>query len=108
MQSHHSIEFMTKPLDNEHIRQLRGRSHALQPVVMIAGDGLTDNIRDAIDAALLAHELIKIRIRADRKQRAVITDQILQQTAAAKVMSIGQVLCIYRQRPDQGTPSRCN
>lgn len=90
---------MPKRLTNEQTRQLRGRCHALQPVVMIAGDGLTDNIRNAISEALLAHELIKIRIRADREQRDEIAAGILKDTGAEAVMRIGQVLCIYQRHP---------
>jgi len=90
---------MSKRLSNEQIRHLRGLCHALQPVVMIAADGLTDNIRNAISEALLAHELIKIRIRADRQQREDIAARILDHSGAEKVMSIGQVLCIYQRHP---------
>lgn len=92
---------MAKPLDNERIRLLRGKCHQLQPVVMIAGDGLTDNISHAISEALLTHELIKIRIRADREQRAAISERILQDTGAVKIMNIGQVLCVYKRHPEQ-------
>ena len=92
---------MSKPLSKEQRRQLKSRCHQLQPVVMIASDGLTDNIRSAISEALLAHELIKIRIRADRQQREDISKQILQATGAVRIMSIGQILCIYQPHPQQ-------
>ena len=92
---------MAKALHNEQIKQLRGQCHALQAVVMIAGDGLTDNIIHDIKQALLAHELIKIRIRADRVTRSTITARILQHTGAIQVMTIGQVLCIYQRHPEQ-------
>jgi len=92
---------MPKPLSKEQRKQLRSRCHQLQPVVMIANDGLTDNIRSAISEALLAHELIKIRIRADRQQRDNISTQILQATGATSIISIGQILCIYQPHPQQ-------
>ncbi len=91
---------MPKRLNNEQIKQLRGNCHALRPVVMIAADGLTDNVSAAIESALLSHELIKIRIRDERKQREQISDRILALTGAEKIMSIGQVFCIYRRHPD--------
>jgi len=42
-------------------KALRARAHQLEPVVMIGGKGLTDEVIAEIDRALTAHELIKVR-----------------------------------------------
>jgi RNA-binding protein len=99
-----SMVHMNRTLDKQDLRALRGRCHALQPVVMIADDGLTDNIAQAIETALDDHELIKVRIRTDREARADIAARILERTGAAQVMAIGQVLCLYRARPATPRP----
>ncbi len=83
------------------IKYLRGISHSISPVIMIADKGLTDNIMNDIDVALDRHELIKIRIRLDKEVRSQYTEQILQKTEAQKIHSIGQTLTIYRHNPDQ-------
>ena len=40
----------------------RAEAHHLDPVVMIGNDGLTPNVHKEIDAALIAHGLIKVRV----------------------------------------------
>ncbi|VAW34620.1 FIG004454: RNA binding protein [hydrothermal vent metagenome] len=86
---------------NKHaIKFLRGFSHDLKPVVMIADKGLTENVMHEINIALELHELIKIRIRMDRETRIEFTNEILQKTGAYKIHAIGQVLTIFLANPD--------
>lgn len=82
------------------IKYLRGISHHINPVVMIADKGLTENILNDIDIALDRHELIKIKIRLDREQRESIATDIIEQCKAYKIHSIGQTLTIFRANPD--------
>ena len=82
------------------IKYLRGISHHIKPVVMIADKGLTENVMHEIDIALDLHELIKIKIRMDKETRTEFIEEILKQTGASKVHSIGQALTIYRHNPD--------
>jgi len=86
---------------NKHvIKFLRGISHELNPVVMIADKGLTENVMTEINIALDRHELIKIKIRMDKETRTDFIEKIIQQTGAQKIHSIGQVLTIFRRNPD--------
>jgi RNA-binding protein len=80
-------------------KQLKAQAHALNPVVMIGQHGLTDAVSQEIDIALDAHELIKIKIkiRAEKQDRIVIRDQIIEQTRAELIQTIGQMIVIYRK-----------
>jgi RNA-binding protein len=82
------------------IKYLRGVSHDIKPVVMIADKGLTENVMNEIDIALDRHELIKIKIRQDRETRVKFEEQILKDTGATKIHSIGQTFTIFRENPD--------
>jgi len=87
---------------NKHaIKFLRGLSHDLRPVVMIADKGLTENVMHEIDIALELHELVKIKIRMDKETRTQFINQILEQTGATKIQSIGQTLTIFLQNPKE-------
>jgi len=56
-------------------KALRARAHKLEPVVMIGGKGLTDEVIAEIDRALSAHELIKVRAAGlEREARAAISE----------------------------------
>ena len=83
------------------IRKLRATAHKLNPVVMIGQAGLTTTVLTEIDSALNAHELIKVRIRAEKIERTQISQQICELTGAQLVQAIGQIVVIYRKNPDK-------
>jgi putative YhbY family RNA-binding protein len=81
-------------------KEHRAAAHHLEPVVMIGGDGLTDNIRAEADAALKAHGLIKIRVfNDDRKQRDEWLAALADQLDAAPIQHIGKLLVLWRPMP---------
>ena len=88
-------------LNNRQLRYLRGLTHKLNPVVMVGDKGLSENVLGEIKSALDLHELIKVRIRADRTLRRQWMDDITKQCGAEKVHGIGQVVCFYRRHPEK-------
>ncbi len=88
-----------KPLSKNAIKFLRGIAHETKPVVTIADKGITENILIEIDICLNQHELIKIKMRTDRDTRDQYTTQLLKETGAHMVQSIGQTLTIFRANP---------
>jgi len=81
-------------------RELRARAHALNPVVSIAENGLTDGVLKEIDINLTAHELIKVRVYGDsRDDRLAYLEKICNELDAAAVQHIGKLLVIFRPTP---------
>ena len=81
-------------------RFLRGRAHALKPIVQIGSTGLTEGVARETERALHDHELIKVRIRgADRAARDALFSELAQRTASELVHRIGHVGVLYRARP---------
>lgn len=82
-------------------RFLRGRGHSLQPGVQIGKEGLTDAIIQALDQALLDHELVKVRIGqnsvVERKQAA---RELAVLTGSEVAQVLGNTLLLYRARPE--------
>ena len=79
-------------------RELKTRVHALDPVVLIGGAGLSPAVLAEIDRALKSHELIKVRVNgADRLGRETILAEVCKQTGAQPVQHIGKVLVVFRQ-----------
>jgi len=78
-------------------RHLRGLGHHLKPVVWIGQHGLKESVIAEIELALDSHELIKVKIAADRETRAEIAAQICTQTGAEAIHSIGQMLILFRR-----------
>jgi RNA-binding protein len=79
---------------------LRARAHALNPVVIVGGDGLTAPVMAEIERNLLAHELIKVRIaEGDRDARESVLQSICSETRAEPVQHIGKILVVFREAP---------
>jgi RNA-binding protein len=86
-------------LSNSQKKYLRGLTHSLDPVVMVADKGLNENVMSEIELALTHHELIKVKLRSEREQRQAWIDQISQKTGAELIHQIGQVACYFRRNP---------
>ncbi len=84
---------------------LKGRAHALDPVVMIGAAGMTTAVLAEVHRALESHELIKIRVMTgDRHERDRLLEEICDTTGAAPVQHIGKVIVIFRERADEPAP----
>ena len=81
-------------------KYLRGAAHSYKPQVQIGKEGLSDNVVDAIDTALQAHELIKVKIAAERDQREQFVPIIEERLNCECVGTVGRMAILYRQHPD--------
>jgi RNA-binding protein len=79
------------------IRALRSEAHKLKPVVRIGNKGLTEAVHAEVDAALSSHELIKVKVVADRDERDGMIAELAEQSGALLVGSIGQICILYRE-----------
>ena len=83
-------------------RKLRAIGHNLKPVVTVAGNGLSDGVLAELNRALDDHELIKVKIVADREERREIVDAIDEFESTEIVQTIGGVARVFRpaREPD--------
>jgi len=81
-------------------QKLKGRAHELEPVVVVGGDGLSAAVISEIDRSLKSHELIKVRVNADRSGRDAMLKEICAKTGAQPVQHIGKILVLYRENPE--------
>ena len=87
------------PLSARHRRQLRALAHPLKAVVLLGQGGLSDSVVQAVDAALLDHELIKVQMRQPEDKHA--TAQALADTTGAALCGlVGHVVILYRPHPE--------
>jgi RNA-binding protein len=86
-------------LAENQLRFLRGKAHALKPLIMVGQSGLTDGVCAETDRALQDHELIKVRVRtATREQREQLLAALVARTGSELVHRIGHVAVLYRPR----------
>ncbi len=90
------------PLTQREKKHLRRLGHDLHPVIMIAGQGLKPTVLAAVDEALTAHELIKVRIRTDeRATRQAWLRQLCETSGAELVGQTGFTALLYRPHPER-------
>ena len=83
-------------------RELRAAAHSLHPVVAIGHHGLTVSVLHEIDVALLAHELVKVRVfDDDRTARESMLARICAEMQCAPVQHIGKLLVLWRPNPER-------
>ena len=86
-------------LSTRHRRKLRALAHPLKAVVLIGQGGLSDSVVQAVDRALLDHELIKVQMRQPDDKR-VMAQTLADTTGAALCGLVGHVVILYRPHPE--------
>jgi RNA-binding protein len=81
-------------------KYLRGVAHSYKPQVQVGKEGLSESVFDAIDTALEAHELIKVKIAAERDQREQFVPVIEERLNCECVGTVGRMAILYRKHPD--------
>jgi RNA-binding protein len=83
-------------------KYLRGLAHKLKPVVMVGQKGVTPALSKSVEAALMAHELIKVRFveNREREQKTRIITDITAQTGCEIAGAIGHTIILYRPHPE--------
>jgi RNA-binding protein len=88
------------PLTDKQLRFLRGRAHALKPIIQIGHQGLSEGVVGETRRALADHELVKLRIQAaDRATRDALLAELVRQTGSALVTRIGHVAVLFQAKP---------
>jgi RNA-binding protein len=81
-------------------KYLRGAAHSYKPLVQIGKEGLSEGVLNAIEAALEAHELIKVKIAAQRDEREQLVPVIEARVKCECVGTVGRMAIFYREHPD--------
>src|SRR5262249_9416891 len=89
-------------LSGKAARYLRGLGHHLDPVVQIGKEGITEGVVAATRAALLTHELVKVKILPDAPiDRKDAGPELAERTGAALAQTLGRTLLLYKERRTQ-------
>jgi RNA-binding protein len=91
------------PLTSRQARTLRALAHHLSPTVYVGGAGVTDAVVDKADKELEIHELVKVRIDADRDGVREAGRRLASGARAEVAQVIGKVVVLYRRRAKKPT-----
>lgn len=89
-------------LSGKQRRFLRAQAHALEPVVSLGKEGITESLLGAVHEALLTHELIKVRVLESAPlERHEVADTLPGSLKAELVGLIGRIVILYRRHPNK-------
>ncbi|MGN7611014.1 ribosome assembly RNA-binding protein YhbY [Magnetococcales bacterium HHB-1] len=77
-------------------RFLRGKAHALSPTAYIGKQGLSESALNEVEVALLAHELIKVKLIDFKEQKKVFAIKLAEESRSAHIGTIGHMIILYR------------
>lgn len=84
-------------LTSEQKKRLRNVAHTLNPIVMVGGNGLSENVQLEVDRALEDHELIKVKFAVgDRDLKRQLIKELVGIVEAELVQEIGNIAVLYR------------
>lgn len=90
------------PLTNEQKKQYKSIGHHLNPVLMVAENGLTEGVLAELERALNDHELIKVKFAlTERDDRRALIDELCQHARCELVQVIGKMALVYRKAAKQ-------
>jgi len=81
-------------------KYLRGLAHSYKPLVQVGKEGLSENVLGSIDTNLEAHELIKLKIAAERDKREQLVPVIEERLNCECVGTVGRMAILYRENSD--------
>jgi RNA-binding protein len=79
-------------------RSLRALAHHLEPVVQVGHSGITEGVVAATAEALLAHELIKVRLHEPEDKHAM-AEALASGAQATLCGLVGHTAILYRPHP---------
>jgi len=86
---------------------LRGRAHALKPIVHVGKEGVTPAAIRSLQQTFDTHDLIKVRVldNAPEDVRATAHSLAAGVEDASVVQTMGRMATLYRPLPEPTTPS---
>jgi RNA-binding protein len=88
-------------LNSTQRKHLRGLAHHLEPVVRVGQKGVIDSVVAEAARALEAHELIKVRVDAEGKEKKAIAEDLAARTEAELAGVVGKIAILYKAREDK-------
>ena len=89
------------PLTSAEKKELRGLGQRLKPHLHIGKQGLSVNVFEEIDKALLKNGLIKIRFEADREVIISYCNDIPEKLNCDYIGGVGKTGIFFRDMPEE-------
>ncbi len=96
------VSRLSPRLTGKQRRHLRSLAHSLKPIVLVGQRGLSENLIENFEAALLAHELVKVKVH-EGSGLVEVAQAFHEATDAQLAQRIGFTLIFYKPHPETPT-----
>ena len=94
------VQRLSPKLNGPQRRHLRALGHHLDPVVLVGQRGVTEGLIANMQAALLTHELIKVKVH-DPDDLEDVAQALHEATGAQLAQRLGKTLLFYLARKNK-------
>jgi RNA-binding protein len=85
------------PISPDRKKQFRTIGHKLNPIVTIAGNGVSEGVLIELNRALDDHELIKVKLALpEREDRKTVVEKLSRLPGVEIIQEIGKVVLLYK------------
>lgn len=81
-------------------KALRAAGHHLDAIVQVGKEGVTEPLLRQLDEALLAHELVKVKVGTESPEdRFEVADRLGEEPGVQVAQVLGRTVLVYRKHP---------
>ena len=89
-------------LDNQQKKYLRGLGHALNPLLQVGKDGISEGFLKQLEKVLSDHELVKVKILQNAPMsKEEVEMKLLEGVGAVLVQRVGKTFLLYAPHPEE-------
>jgi RNA-binding protein len=93
-----------QPLTSAQIRALKAEAQRLDATLRVGKEGLSPQFLAALDEALKHKPLLKVKFDFFKEQKKELTPQLAEKSGSHLVTRVGNVVVLYRPKPQPENP----
>lgn len=90
-----------QPLSGAQKSHLRSLGQTLEASVFVGKEGISQAVLAEMNKALDARELVKVRLLAERDERARLCVELAEKTGATEAGAVGKTALFFRRQADE-------
>lgn len=89
-------------INNKQKAYLKGLANELRPLFQVGKDGVTENLINTLDDALVAHELLKLKVLKTCPQSVnEVAIELARESHSEIVQHMGRIITFYRKNRER-------
>ena len=96
---------MLTHLSNSEIRKLKAAAQRMKATFKIGKAGLSPQFVQSLNEGFKHHELIKVKFDEHKEEKKELAPVLAEKTSSHLIMQVGNVVVLYRRKPEATLPA---